>query len=122
MMKRSPRINLFVEEMKLAVQELQLAFSSLPDQLLLTQATQSKDEENKSNDCSTGGAAAPSLLDIVPLMTMASLLIEISSRIEGVVDAVGILANVTCFRSIGIDKSSSKVQDEGQEMKALQQV
>ncbi|XP_042405011.1 aluminum-activated malate transporter 10-like [Zingiber officinale] len=118
MMKRSPSINLFVEEMKLAVQELQIALSSLPDRLLLTQATtQSKDEENKSS-----GAAALSLLDIVPLMTMASLLIETSSRIEGVVDAVGTLANITCFRSIGIDKSSSKVQDEGQEMKALQEV
>lgn len=121
MMKRSPSINLFVEEMKLAVQELQIALSSLPNQLSLTQATLSKSEENnKSNNC--GGAAALTLLDIVPLMTMASLLTEISSRIEGVVDAVGTLANITSFRSIGIDKSSSKVQDEGQEMKALQAV
>lgn len=110
LMKTSPSIDLLVREMNGSALELQNALSSLPDQL--TQMMYSKpiiesEEGNRKN------TAIP-LMDAMPLMTMTSLLIELTARIQGLVEAVGTLAKLASFKSIGSDKYSSKVQAEEQ--------
>lgn len=70
-------------------------------------------------------------MDIVPLVTLASLLTEIASRIEGVVDAVEELATLAEFKPMPNDKTEENqttnkvVPDQHKEeetMKTLQRV
>ncbi|CAD5168145.1 unnamed protein product [Musa acuminata subsp. malaccensis] len=122
LMKRSKSIDALVGEMKNAVHELQNAFASLPNHLTQTTASspiESTEGKKNSNISIADGVA---LMEAMPLMTIASLLIEISARIQGVVDAVGTLATLARFEGIRNEKSSSKVQAEEQEDKALQEV
>lgn len=122
LMKRSKSIDALVGEMKNAVHELQNAFASLPNHLTQTTASspiESTEGKKNSNISIADGVA---LMEAMPLMTIASLLIEISARIQGVVDAVGTLATLAHFEGIRNEKSSSKVQAEEQEDKALQEV
>ncbi|WOL07529.1 aluminum-activated malate transporter 10-like [Canna indica] len=126
LMNRSPSIDLLLGDMNNAVQELHDALRSLPHQLF-TQSTPPKpiepsDEEGKKKSNSSAAAAALPLIEFMPLMTTATLLIETSARIQGVVDAVATLANVASFKSSRNEKSTAKVQDEGQEVAGLQEV
>lgn len=108
--------------MKNAVHELQNSFASLPNHQTQTTASspiESTEGKKNSNISIADGVA---LMEAMPLMTIASLLIEISARIQGVVDAVGTLATLARFEGIRNEKSSSKVQAEEQEDKALQEV
>lgn len=95
MENRSLSVGLFVEEMKNAVRGLEITLSSLPDQFVEDDAA----------------LLSSSFLEIVPLVAMASLLMEVSARVEGVVEAVGILADMARFKSAGVVEklSSSKV-------------
>ncbi|THU47703.1 hypothetical protein C4D60_Mb09t18430 [Musa balbisiana] len=122
LMKRSKSIDALVGEMKNAVHELQNSFASLPNHQTQTTASspiESTEGKKNSNISIADGVA---LMEAMPLMTIASLLIEISARIQGVVDAVGTLATLARFEGIRNEKSSSKVQAEEQEDKALQEV
>jgi hypothetical protein len=93
-MTTSRDLGLAVVEMNAAVEELQADLRALPSRLLLAEAT------------TTAGSAAaePTALMMVgaaQLFTITSLLIEVSLRIEGVVDAVDTLANLANFESAG---------------------
>ncbi|KAK1257675.1 Aluminum-activated malate transporter 10 [Acorus gramineus] len=63
------------------------------------------------------------LMDILPVVTMASLLIEIAARIENITDTVDDLAAMADFKATK-DQSSEKstLQDEMENMKELQEV
>ncbi|KAG7025310.1 Aluminum-activated malate transporter 10, partial [Cucurbita argyrosperma subsp. argyrosperma] len=84
-MKKSTKIDLEVSDMNIAVQELQAAIASFP-------STQTANEEHEA-------ATIPPLMELLPLATLVSLLIETASRIEHVVNAVETLANVANFDS-----------------------
>ena len=84
-MKKSTKIDLEVSDMNIAVQELQAAIASFP-------STQTAIEEHEA-------ATIPPLMELLPLATLVSLLIETASRIEHVVNAVETLANVANFDS-----------------------
>ncbi|KAG8065828.1 hypothetical protein GUJ93_ZPchr0004g38530 [Zizania palustris] len=76
----APRsLDFTVAEMNTAVQELQSEVRELPSKVAEEESAQ--------------------LMDAVQLFTVTSLLIEVSARIEGVVDAVDTLATLAAFRS-----------------------
>jgi hypothetical protein len=89
-MKTSRALDFAVADMNTAVQELQSDLRALPSRLA--------EEESPA-----------AVLDAVQLFTVTSLLIEVATRIDGVVDAVDTLASLAGFRS------SSDVEDEGSE-------
>ncbi|KAJ9173764.1 hypothetical protein P3X46_016870 [Hevea brasiliensis] len=98
-MKRSCNIDFLVEEMNSAVEELQQALKSLsklsipPESKNITETPTSAAMDTK----------VP-LMEVMPVVTFASLLIEISSRIKGIVKAVEQLANVAEFKVTVQDK------------------
>uniref|UniRef100_A0A0D9VJE2 Aluminum-activated malate transporter n=1 Tax=Leersia perrieri TaxID=77586 RepID=A0A0D9VJE2_9ORYZ len=88
-------VDFAVADMNTAVHELQGDLRALPPVLLALEP-----------------AAEMSLMDAMPLFTVASLLIEISARIEGVVDAVETLASLANFKQVedGDDKKGQTTE------------
>ena len=80
-MQRSSSIDFFVGEMNAAVQELH---SSLTEPAPANVSIQ--------------------LMEALPVITVASLLIEIAKRVEGVVDAVDKLATAASFKDANDEK------------------
>ncbi|XP_042471711.1 aluminum-activated malate transporter 10-like [Zingiber officinale] len=126
-MKKSPSVNLLVLEMKNSVEELRISLSLLTEQLPFIQTRPAKSSElgneNSSfiDDRDVAVVLMP-LTEAMALVTMTALLIEISTRIEGVVEAVATVAELACFKPIGNDESRSKVQAGEQELKPFHQV
>lgn len=86
-----------VEEVRSAVQELQNALKSLSKQPIQSTEPKTRDLVNGVGE----GNASPTvvtLVEIVPLVTVSSLLIEIAARTEKVVEAVNGLAEKAEFR------------------------
>lgn len=97
--RKSSITDQLVGEMNFAVQELQNALKSLPNQLLQIDA---KGEQ-------TIKQFTVPLMEILPVATAISLLIEIALRIEGIVDAVDELADLAEFKP-AIDEQSKQSQ------------
>ncbi|XP_039045239.1 aluminum-activated malate transporter 10-like [Hibiscus syriacus] len=107
-MKKSSTIDLLVSEMNNAVQELESDLKLLPR--LPEQSTVS---ENKTLDaaCREATPTVP-LMDIIQVVTLASMLIEISGRIEALVDDEEELARLAEF-GINDDKCmQSEMKDK----------
>ncbi|MFQ6626421.1 hypothetical protein Gotur_006019 [Gossypium turneri] len=128
MKKKPSTTDLLAEEMKSAVQGLQNDLKTIPHLL-----NPSAIPGNKTLETACLEATTPTvtLMELVPVVTLASILIEISGRIEALVDAVEELAKLAEF-GINDDKSKhskmtdktvsdAKQQTEGT-MKALQRV
>lgn len=104
--KKSSKIDLMVEEMRIAVKELEDALKSLSKQ-----------------QAGTGGDAPPppmamvvTLVEVVPLVTVSSLLIEIASRTEKLAGAVNGVAEKAEFEvetAEQVKKGQSSKVDEG---------
>ena len=62
------------------------------------------------------------LMEIVPLVTLASLLIEIATRINGIVDAVKELADLAKFKSANNDKGEINELANKETMKVFQRL
>lgn len=90
-MKRSSSVDFFIEEMNIAVEELQEALKSLSK---LPNPPESKNTETAA---SVAIETVP-LVEVMPAVTFASLMIEISARIKGIVKAVKELAKVAEFK------------------------
>uniref|UniRef100_A0ACD5V2K7 Uncharacterized protein n=1 Tax=Avena sativa TaxID=4498 RepID=A0ACD5V2K7_AVESA len=90
-MTTSQALDFSLADMNTAVQDLQSDLRALPSRLA--------EEESPA-----------AVLDAVQLFTVTSLLIEVSTRIDGVVDAVDELASLAGFRSADVD-----VDDEASE-------
>ncbi|XVE58130.1 hypothetical protein DITRI_Ditri04bG0145400 [Diplodiscus trichospermus] len=125
-MKKSSTIDLLVGEMNSGVQQLQNDLKSLSCFLNPSTTPENKQLETA---CMEATATVP-LMEIIPVVTLASILIEITVRIEGLVDAVDELAKLAEF-AINDDKSKQRkmkdeiVSDEEKNegtMKALQRV
>jgi len=84
-MTKSTTTDLLVREMKLAVQNVLKDLSNQTVLLLLP------DEEEKSRN------GKGQIVDIFPVATMASLLIEIAERVEGIVVQVDEMATLAKF-------------------------
>ena len=93
-MTRSARLALVVGDMNTAARELRDELRCLA--ALLEDDDFSDTEHEESTDAA--GAPAPPLIEVLPLFTAASLLLEICTRAEGVVSAVDNLATTAKFR------------------------
>lgn len=93
-MKKSTKIDFLVSDMNIAVQELQNAIKSLPS-AQMEFALSEQEEANEDHKATI----IPPLMELLPLATLVSLLIETTSRIDHVVNAVETLANVANFDS-----------------------
>ncbi|EYU38875.1 hypothetical protein MIMGU_mgv1a024507mg [Erythranthe guttata] len=87
-MTRSAKIDIIVEEMRSAVEELQIVLKSL-----ITQPINASTNINIGNEESDASNTSMSLIEIAPLVTLSSLLIEIAARTEDIAKAVNELAN-----------------------------
>lgn len=101
-MKKSSNINLLVKEMKNAVKELQNDLKSLPT--FFTNTPQQLPEAENTQNVKSPASATP-LMEILPLITLVSLLIEIAGRVEDIVDAVEELADLAVFKPVAEEKT-----------------
>lgn len=104
-MNKSSKVELSVGEMNSAVQELQNVMKSLQNQLVLSPLMENEASNNDQGERITKQNMLP-LIEILPVATVASLLIEIAARIEGIVDEVDELAVKAEFKIN--DKKRSK--------------
>ncbi|KAJ4811945.1 Aluminum-activated malate transporter-like [Rhynchospora pubera] len=116
-MAQSSRLELLVCDMNLAVQDLQDALRSLPSQLQ-KEALQAAQVQKTSISSATitsvknENIVTMPLMEVLPVITMASLLIEISVRIEGIVDAVESLADLSEFKPVSDEKPAKVVPSD----------
>ncbi|KAL3499065.1 hypothetical protein ACH5RR_041797, partial [Cinchona calisaya] len=130
-MEKSSKIDISIEEMNIAIQELK-DYLKFPLGLVLTLAS----SETKSTKIDklepfvTTNNTVP-LVGVIPLITFASLLIEISACIEVIVDVVQEPANKADFKiapddkpkqNKHRDKNISKQFKDGKTMKTLERV
>ncbi|EXC07933.1 Aluminum-activated malate transporter 10 [Morus notabilis] len=115
-MKKSSSIDFLAEQMNSRVQGLRNELKFLPS--LVTPETPKEAgnvQDSKKTKENSVGLASASLMEIVPLATLTSLLIENAARIEGIVDAVEELADLAQFKPVADDEH---IEDET--MKTLQ--
>jgi Sec7-like guanine-nucleotide exchange factor len=115
-MTHSSSLDLLVCDMNLAIEDIRDALRSLPSQLQdETQLQQHSVPSAITTTIKTQNLVNMPLMEVLPVITVASLLIEISVRIEGVVDAVETLANLSGFKSVSDDKPEkiSSLDDDG---------
>lgn len=138
-MKKSSKVGILVAEMNSTTQELQGVLKSYPN-LVITTTPSSSSQNNapgtELTEAASSAELAPkildiSLMDVMQVVTVASLLIEIVARVEGIVSCVEELSDIAQFKciksnkqDIGDNKSSLNEQkdDEGDMKKTLQMV
>ncbi|GLT35730.1 hypothetical protein SLA2020_101570 [Shorea laevis] len=97
-MKMSSTMHLLVEEMNKTMEELHKNLRSLP---CLLHSQEAETPEKKK----TGTVTVVPLMEIIPVMTFTSMLMEISVKIEALVDSVSELADLAKFEIAKTDKS-----------------
>jgi hypothetical protein len=130
-MTKSSKIDFLVEEINLAVLELQDSLKSVPNSPIEPTVTTLKaPNPNDANREPITKTVIPSIMDISPLACFVYLLIEVVARIEGIIEAVDQLASLAEFKLAMVEKSKQKkptnkpnldIQDH-ETMKALQKV
>lgn len=112
-MKQSSKLNFSVGEMNFAVQELKHALISLPNHNISIK-NPSPSTVEASGNCNTEPItsirASSSFMEILPLATLASLLIENAAKIEVIVDGVNELAVLAEFKPTTDNKKSKSNQ------------
>nr|CAB3485450.1 unnamed protein product [Digitaria exilis] len=97
-MTTSRALDMAVADMNAAVEEMQADLRSIPSSCLLL-----------AGSAAENTAATSALMDAAAqLFTVTSLLIEVSSRIEGVVDAFDTLARLANFKSADEEEKPAK--------------
>lgn len=95
-MTKSSKMVLMIEEMNFLVQDLQNALKSLQNPSVSTTEVTAAASGSGTGEPNTKPHIIP-LMEIVPLITAASLLIEIAARVEGIVEAITQLASQAEF-------------------------
>ncbi|KAK2978661.1 hypothetical protein RJ640_019118 [Escallonia rubra] len=96
-MKKSPKIGVLVEDMNDGVQELQNNLKSI-DFLIQPPLSEAKVPEDSKSEASLTTATTMPLVEVIPLVSFASLLTETVARIDGLVDAVEELEDLAKFK------------------------
>lgn len=95
-MKMSSVIDFSVGEMNSAVEDLQTTLKSLSTQLISHPLTVVEVKDNPI--ISTTTEITVPFIDVIPIVTLSSLLIEITTRIEKIVEAVDELSRMANFK------------------------
>ncbi|RCV21744.1 hypothetical protein SEVIR_4G130000v4 [Setaria viridis] len=103
-MTRSGRLALVVGDMNRAAEELRDELRCLAALLEEDDSSNADAEHEQSTDAPE---PAPPLIEVLPLFTTASLLLEICTRAEGVVSAVDNLATTARFKKAGHDEGNT---------------
>ncbi|KAL5747704.1 hypothetical protein ACOSP7_024720 [Xanthoceras sorbifolium] len=124
-MKKSPTIDLLVGEMNSAVQDLQNEFKFLSclsnsNSPPLEEAATPENKKTEKPQKTT--IATIPLMDIISAVTFASLLIEIASRIEAIVEAVEELGHLAKFEAVKVSKKNQPNQKDEHTIKTSQLV
>lgn len=98
-MRKSGSIDFLVEEMKAAAEELQKALKSVPATFIPSETPSVESIEEKKEEPASTPAVIP-LIDVLPVVTATSLLIEITRRIEQIVAVVDELASQANFKPV----------------------
>ncbi|KAK1305111.1 Aluminum-activated malate transporter 10 [Acorus calamus] len=125
-MKRSPNIDSLLADMSASVDDLQNTLKSLTNQTLLSPPPPSPvlpgDSPENQSVAHKSTVDVP-LMGVLPVVMVASLLIEIASRIEDVTDTVNDLAALADFKAVeDLLNDEPPVVDENENMKTLQEV
>nr|GMC87001.1 aluminum-activated malate transporter 10 [Ipomoea batatas] len=112
--------DILVHDMNSAVEVLQLAFKTLPSQSLTTTQVEahqkpSPDHMKQETKSSSDDHDLVHLMEIAQLSTVASLVVEIAARIEGVVKEVNHLATLAGFRAQSNKKMAKQSQTQHKE-------
>lgn len=103
-MTRSSQIDMSVIKLNDSVQLLHENLRSLSTLLIQEEVLQSKTNENEHKE----SVLTVSLMEVIPVVSFASLLIEIAGRIEGLVEAVEELAKSADFKPAENEKPGLK--------------
>ncbi|GMH21758.1 hypothetical protein Nepgr_023600 [Nepenthes gracilis] len=110
-MRKSPKIDLSVKDMSVAVQELHDALNSLPTNFLRLRSLPPIAEDHPdSHQEEAERSAKASIIEILPLAALANMLTETVTRIEVTVDAVNKLASMARFKTNSDKKNKQKQQ------------
>ncbi|KAF3623523.1 putative bifunctional fucokinase/fucose pyrophosphorylase-like [Capsicum annuum] len=97
-MRKSSRTDMLIQEKNSAIQELETLMEQLSGLLIQPKVAENeKDDQEKSVIRTSSNVIA--LAELIPTATFASLVIEIATRIEGVVDAVEELSKMAKFKA-----------------------
>ncbi|XP_010252735.1 PREDICTED: aluminum-activated malate transporter 10 [Nelumbo nucifera] len=102
-MRTSSTIHSSVEELNRAVEDIQSALKSLPNRLIPPHLPITKAPETEHRPSITSSIP---LIEVLPLATVASLLIEIAARIQPLVNVVDKLANSAGFKPAESENSN----------------
>jgi hypothetical protein len=107
-MKKSSNIHFLVGDMNEAAQVLQVKLKALPYLFIPPSKPEAAETpENKTTEQQPASKTVVTIMpimDIIPLATSISLLIEIVTRINGIVDAVEELADLAGFKPASNEK------------------
>ncbi|XP_061346971.1 aluminum-activated malate transporter 10-like [Gastrolobium bilobum] len=119
-MKKSSKVDTLVAEMNSAAKELRNLIKSYPN-LVNQQSHNAQDTPTEAaSPCEVAAKTEVPLMEIIQVVTVASLLIEIVARVEGIVKAVEELSNLAKFQPAMC--ATSKEQNDEEAMKTLQMV
>lgn len=123
-MNKSSNLDLSIEEMKKSIQDLKTHLKSMPAVLFIQSTDELSETKSQEKVAKEEAVLATinniALAEIVPLVTFVSLLIEIASRVEDIVDTVEELANMAEFKTVDHqDKNTTTTTTnlDGQEKK-----
>ncbi|KAJ0052388.1 hypothetical protein Pint_00620 [Pistacia integerrima] len=106
-MTKSSKIDILVAEMNFAVQELKNALKSLPNHVLTSPSSTVEASGDASAEPIRKITITP-FTEILPLVTLVSLLIENAAKLEGIVKAVDELATLAEFKPVADKKPKHK--------------
>ncbi|KAJ8527052.1 hypothetical protein K7X08_029529 [Anisodus acutangulus] len=96
-MRKSSRMDMLIQEKNNAIQDMETLMEQLSGLLILPKVVKNEKDDQEKPIIRTSTTVIP-LVEIIPTATFASLVIEIATRIEGVVDAVEELSKMAKFK------------------------
>lgn len=127
-MRKSSKVDNLIAEMNSAAQELQDLLKSYPNLVstLPSHSTQGSETETKTS-VELPQKKELTLMDVIQVVTVASLLIETVARVEDIVCSVEELSDLAEFKEEKCKKSKQNIEDnkeqkDEEDMKILQMV